>query len=96
MPIYKETYHNWYGRLKENPLTWWVIGKTGIGLVIGKSKALLILLFIASFIPFFVRAVQIYLVTKVGDTSTIIQGVKGLTIDTEFFAGFLQGQMFFL
>ncbi len=96
MPIYKETYHNWYGRLKENPLTWWVIGKTGIGLVIGKSKALLILLFIASSIPFFVRAVQIYLVTKVGDTSTIIQGVKGLTIDTEFFAGFLQGQMFFL
>lgn len=96
MPIYKETYHNWYGRLKENPLTWWVIGKTGIGLVIGKSKALLILLFIASSIPFFVRAVQIYLVTKVGDTSTIIQGVKGLTIDTKFFAGFVQGQMFFL
>ena len=42
------------------------------------------------------RAVQIYLVTKVGDTSTIIQGVKGLTIDTKFFANFLQGQMFFL
>jgi hypothetical protein len=96
MPIYKETYHNWYGRLKENPLTWWVIGKTGISLVMRKSKALLILLFIASSTPFFVRAVQIYLVTRVGDPSTIVQGFRGLTIDTKFFAGFLQGQMFFL
>ena len=96
MPIYKETYHNWYGRLKENPQTWWVIGKTGISLVIRKSKVLLILLFIASSIPFFVRAVQIYLVSKVSESSTIVQGLGNLTINAEFFAGFMQGQMFFL
>ncbi|MFO7890507.1 MAG: ABC transporter permease subunit [bacterium] len=95
MPIYKETYRNWYGRLKENPLTWWVIGKTGIRLVMRKSKALMILLFIASSIPFFVKAVQIYLVSRVGESSQIMQGLGGLKINTDFFAGFLQGQMFF-
>jgi len=96
MPIYKETYHNWYGRLKEKPLTWWVIGKTGIKLVMRKTKALMILIFIASSIPFFIKAVQIYLVTKVGESSRIVQGVKGLKINTEFFSGFIQGQMFFV
>ncbi len=96
MPIYKETYHNWYGRLKEKPLTWWVIGKTGIKLVMRKSRALMILIFLASAIPFFIKAVQIYLVTKVGESSRIVQGVKGLKINTEFFSGFIQGQMFFV
>jgi len=96
MPIYKETYHNWYGRLKENPLTWWVIGKTGIQLVMRKSKTLMILILITSSISFFIRAVQIYLVTKVGESSRIVQGLRGLKINTEFFAGFMQGQMFFI
>lgn len=93
MPIYSESYRNWNGRLKENPLTLWVIGKTGIRLLWKKGMIFLILL---SFIPFFIKAVQIYLVTKVGDSSNLINAIGGFKINSDFFAGFIKGQMFYL
>ncbi|MFH1941972.1 MAG: ABC transporter permease subunit [bacterium] len=93
MPIYEESYRPWHGQLESRPRTWWVIAKTGIQLL--WKKAMILLLLLAS-IPFFVRAVQIYLMTRFGDNVQIAQAVEGFKINPGFFFGFLQGQNFFL
>lgn len=93
MPIYEEGYHTWHGQLESKPWTWWVITKTGIKLL--WRKGMIILLLLAS-IPFFVRAVQIYLVTRFGETGEIARALRDFQINPEFFNSFLQGQTFFL
>ena len=93
MPIYEESYSPWYGELKSQPQTWWVIARTGIRLLWKKWMIVLVLL---SYIPFFVRAVQIYLMTRFGDKIEIAKTVKGLQINARFFHEFLQSQAFFL
>jgi len=93
MPIYEEGYHTWHGQLESKPRTWWVITKTGIKLL--WKKGMIILLLLAS-IPFFVRAVQIYLVTRFGEGGEIARALRDFRINPEFFNSFLQGQTFFL
>ena len=93
MPIYEETYRSWHGQLVAKPLTWWVITKTGVRLLWKKGMILLILL---SSIPFFVRAVQIYLMTRFGEGTQIAEAVRGFQINPDFFNGFIMGQTFFL
>jgi len=93
MPIYEESYSSWYGQLKARPQTWWVIARAGIKLLWKKWMIVLVLL---AYIPFFVRAVQIYIMTRFGDKIEIAKTVKGLQINAGFFHEFLQGQAFFL
>ncbi|MBN2416845.1 hypothetical protein JXO52_13440 [bacterium] len=94
MPIYEETYESWQGRPESRPNTWWVIGKTGSRLL--WTKGMIFFLFL-SLIPFFVRAVQIYIVTKIGSNAAVLaEAVPDFQINPGFFLGFLQGQMIYL
>lgn len=93
MPIYEESYRSWHGQLDGKLWTWFVIAKTGIRLLWKRGMILLLLL---SSIPFFVRAVQIYLMTRYGDQVNIGQVVDGFKINPGFFYSFLQGQTFLL
>jgi hypothetical protein len=51
MPIYHESYSVWEGKLKEKPLTWYVIARTGIRLVWTKGLGFLLVL---TLIPFLI------------------------------------------
>ena len=93
MPIYEETYRGWEGRLAERPKSWWVIAKAGIRLLWKRGMMLIILL---SAIPFVVRAVQIYLLTRFGDNTQVLEAIRGFQVNPAFFMSFLQGQHFFL
>jgi len=93
VPIYEETYRSWEGYLEPRPKTWWVIARTGIKLL--WKKWMIVLILLAS-IPFFVRAVQIYLMTRFGDRARIAQAVQEFQINPKFFSEFLLGQSFFL
>jgi len=93
MPIYEKSYLSWHGQLLQKPMTWLVIAKTGIRLAWRKSLG--IILFI-SFIPFFFRAGQIYIVSRFGDEEALMKMVRGIQIDAEFFMSFLKGQSFIL
>lgn len=98
MPIYEETYRPWEGQLEKNPRTWWVIARTGVKLF--WKKWMILLLLLAS-IPFFVRAVQIYLMSRYGDQiriggEDIGRIVDGFRINPKFFFDYLNGQGFFL
>ncbi len=93
MPIYEETYASWEGHLKSRPRTWWVIARTGIRLL---WKKWMIILLLFGTIPFLVRVVQIYLMSRFGNQASIAQALQGLKIDPEFFVGFINGQNFIL
>ncbi len=93
MPIYEETYSSWDGHLKSKPRTWWVIARTGIRLL-WKKWMIILLLFGA--IPFLVRVVQIYVMSRFGNQTNIAEVLKGLKIDPEFFIDFINGQHFIL
>ncbi len=93
MPIYEQVYRPWNGQLKAKPMTWWVICKTGLELL--WSKGIMLLLF-ASYIPFIVRAVQIFLITRLADKPAIMQLAKSFQINPAFFYKYLDGQFFFL
>lgn len=91
VPIYDQAYKPWEGQLLPNPKAWWVIAKTGIRLM--WQKWIIVLLVFASF-PFAVRAVQIYFMNRVGDSSKLGDIADQLQIDAGFFEGFLKGQTF--
>lgn len=93
MPIYEQAYRPWHGQLKARPLTWWVIAKTGVSLL--WSKGIMILLFL-SYIPFIVRAIQIFLITRFAENAAIMELAKSLQINPGFFFGFIEKQFFFL
>jgi len=93
MPIYQESYQSWEGRLIPKPKTFWVIARTGIFRLWKKGMILFILL---AYLPFIFKAVQIFIASRVGGDSEIVQAVKGLQVNPEFFYNFLKGQMFLL
>ena len=93
MPIYEESYRSWEGQLIPKPKTFWVIAKTGIRRLWKKGMILFVLL---AYLPFVFRAVQIFIASRVDGSSELIQAVKGLQINPEFFYNFYKGQMFFL
>ncbi len=93
MPVYEESYRSWEGILKQHPRTWWIIARTGIRLLWKKS---MIIFLIFAYIPFFVRAVQIYIVTQLELKVQLDQAMKAFKINPEFFFQFIWAQMFFL
>ncbi len=93
MPIYDQAYKPWEGTLVPKPKTWWVIARTGVRLL--WQKWLIVLLIFSSF-PFAVRAVQIYLNSRVGEDSRLESLSKQLEINPGFFEAFLKGQSFLL
>ncbi len=88
MPLYDLTYRHWSGDWTTHPYRWWVVTRQGIRLLTGR-KPFLVLMALSA-IPFFVRAVLIYLSASVGS------GVPLLRIDAGFFEGFLSQQGFFI
>jgi len=94
MPIYEETYQSWQGTTLSRPNTWWIIGKTGIRLL--WKKQILFFLF-AAYIPFLVKAVQIYIVTRMGAKGALLtQAAPSFKTDPKFFLDFMEGQMLFI
>ena len=93
MPIYEETYRPWHGHTVTQPRTAWVIGKTGIQLL---WKRGLILFLLLSTLPFLVRAVQIYIMSRAGDITEALPAARAFQINAGFFLKFLQGQVFYL
>ncbi len=93
MPVYDESYRSWEGQLISRPRTFLVIAKTGVRRLWKKGMILFILL---AYLPFLVRAVQIFITTRLGDSSELVQAVKQLQVNPEYFFNFFKGQMFFL
>lgn len=93
MPIYDQAYKPWEGTLIEKPKTWWVIARTGIRVLWQKW---LVVLLVASSFPFAVRAVQIYLNSRVGSDDKFKEFSKYIEVNPGFFEGFLKGQSFLL
>ncbi|MFC1530049.1 hypothetical protein ACFL6R_04965 [Gemmatimonadota bacterium] len=93
MPIYEETYRSWHGQLIPDPRTWLIIARTGIRL--HWKRAMIFTLLLAS-TPFLLRVGQIYASTRLADYPELAQMTSDLTIDADLFAGFLQGQGFFV
>ncbi len=93
MPIYEETYRPWHGQLNPNPQSWLIIARTGIRL--HWRRAMILTLLLASF-TFLVRVLQIYAATRLGDYPQLAEMANELTIDSGIFAGFLEGQGFFV
>jgi len=91
MPIYEETYRPWHGHTVTHPRTHWVIGKTGFKLLWKRS---MILLLIMANLNFVVRAVQIYIMNRVGDAANALPAAQGFRIDAGFFMKFIQNQVF--
>ncbi len=93
MPIHEESYAVWEGAILERPRTWLVIARTGIRLV--WRKLLAILLFAAA-IPFIVRAVQIYIVSRLEDQPAAQDIARAIQIDAGFFMTFMKQQTLIL
>jgi len=93
MPIYEETYRPWHGQLNPNPRSWLIIARTGVRLL--WKRAMILTLLLASF-TFLVRALQVYAATRLGDYPQLADIANELTIDSGIFAGFLEGQGFFV
>jgi ABC-2 type transport system permease protein len=87
MPIHDQSYRHYEGQHQPRGGGWWVIASAGIRTMIGK-KAFLGLLLLA-WLPFFVRAVQIYLASNYPQLSV-------LAATRETFHEFLQQQATFV
>lgn len=93
MPIHEESYAVWEGAILERPRTWLVIARTGVRLV--WRKLLAVLLFVAA-IPFIVRAVQIYIVSRLEGQSFARDIARAIQIDAGFFMTFMKQQTLIL
>ncbi len=94
MPIYEETYASWQGKRLTHPATWLVIARSGIRML--WTRGMILFLFFAS-IPFMVRAIQIYVFSRLGSQVIVqSQSLQALKINPHFFLSFLQGQFFYL
>ena len=83
MPIHDQGYRRYGGNKAQTGTGWTVIARAGIRTMVSK-KAFLGLLLIA-WLPFFVRAIQIYLATAVAQAATLIP------VTAETFRDFLDG-----
>jgi ABC-2 type transport system permease protein len=87
MPIHDQGYRRYGGRRLPHGNAWWVIARTQLRAAL--KYRLFIMLLIASYIPFVVRAVQTYL-------STSFQAVPMLAISAQTFRDFLDQQAIFI
>jgi ABC-2 type transport system permease protein len=87
MPIYDQSYRKHLARGPLRQLRFWPITREGLRLVLVK-RAFLVLIGL-SFLPFVLRAVQIYLVTRVPEMGRV------LPVDARLFGEFLNQQIGF-
>jgi ABC-type transport system involved in multi-copper enzyme maturation permease subunit len=88
MPIHDQSYRRYGGEKMPHGRTWLVIAAAGIRTFITKRPLLGLLL--ASWMPFFARALQIYGATN------LPQAAEFLAVTPETFRDFLQQQQFFV
>ncbi len=88
MPIHDLGYRHWAGTWTSRSHRWWVITRRGI-LLLCRRKPFLVLMILSS-IPFFVRAVLIYLSSSIGRAMGLFK------VDAAFFENFLAQQGFFI
>ena len=87
MPIHDQGYRRYGGRRLPHGGAWWVIARTQLRAAL--KYRLFIMLLIASYIPFVVRAVQTYF-------STSFQAVPMLAVSAQTFRDFLDQQAIFI
>lgn len=87
MPIHDQGYRRYGGRRLPHGGAWWIIARTQLRAAL--KYRLFIMLLLASYIPFVVRAVQTYL-------STSFQAVPMLAISAQTFRDFLDQQGIFV
>jgi ABC-2 type transport system permease protein len=88
MPIYEQAYRRYEARGALRQVRFWPITREALRLILAKRAFLA--LYGAAFLPFIVRAVQIYAVTQVPEAGRI------LPIDGRLFGEFLNQQIFFV
>ena len=87
MPIHDQGYRRYGGTRAASGRAWWVIARAGVGTMLGR-RAFVALLLLA-WLPFIVRAVQIYAAATLPQASF-------LAPDTKLFRDFLEQQGAFL
>ena len=87
MPIYEQAYRKYEARTPLRPLRFWPITREALRLILAKRA--FIGLLIAAYIPFVVRVVQIYVVTRFPEANRV------LPVDGRLFGEFLNQQIVF-
>jgi ABC-2 type transport system permease protein len=87
MPIYDQAYRKYEARAEARPIRFWPITREALRLVL--SKRAFIGLMVVGFIPFVVRVVQIYVVTRFPEAGRV------LPVDGRLFGEFLNQQIGF-
>jgi hypothetical protein len=88
MPIYDQGYRHYLARSPLHQARFWPITREALRLVLMKRAFLGLIA--ASFLPFIVRVVQIYIVTRFPEAGRI------LPVDGRLFGEFLNGQIWFV
>jgi ABC-2 type transport system permease protein len=87
MPIYEQAYRRYEARAPLRPLRFWPITREALRLIL--AKRVFIFLLLGAWIPFVVRVVQIYVVTRFPEANRV------LPVDGRLFGGFLNQQIVF-
>jgi ABC-2 type transport system permease protein len=87
MPIYEQTYRKYEARAALRPVRFWPITREALRLILAKRAFIGLLL--AACIPFVVRVVQIYVVTRFPEANRV------LPVDGRLFGEFLSQQIVF-
>jgi ABC-2 type transport system permease protein len=87
MPIYEQAYRRWQARGPLRRVRFWPITREGLRLILSK-RAFLGLLAVA-WVPFVVRLVQVYIVTRFPEAERLLPG------GARVFGDFLNGQLGF-
>ncbi len=88
MPIHDQSYRRYRGQREDVRSAWTVIALTGIKGLMRKRTFMVMLLF--GFIPFIVRAAQIYLAANYPQFASLVAP------DAKMYRSFLEGQSFFV
>jgi ABC-2 type transport system permease protein len=87
MPIYDQAYRKYDARAPLRPVRFWPITREALRLIL--AKRVFIGMLVVSFIPFVVRVVQIYVVTRFPEANRV------LPVDGRLFGEFLNQQIIF-
>jgi ABC-2 type transport system permease protein len=87
MPVYDTQYRKYEARAPLRSVRFWPITREGLRQVLSK-RAFLGLLAL-SFLPFIARVIQIFITTRVPETTRVAP------VDPQLFGSFLNGQLFF-
>jgi ABC-type transport system involved in multi-copper enzyme maturation permease subunit len=87
MPIYDQGYRRYEARSPLHQIRFWPITREALRMIL--AKRVFLLLFAVSFVPFVVRVIQIYIVTRFPEAGRV------LPIDGRLFGEFLNIQVWF-